>query len=556
MLDDLTPPPDGDAMDDSTASIGADPGPTREAYDIPEWVSEVRRLYVEPKTRAKMREEGAGARHRRLSGIRPSRRTAAPATPSVVTPGDVDPQATTAGATPDATSAPSGASARLPLTPALPLPPASAAPVAGVEAPTPGVDDVASPAAPIAPASSTPYSAATPPPPPAGPTSAAPAMDPVPSATSPAAATGAPSANGSEPSSASEPWIPPTWASSRVATDAMPVDHRVGPQAPTATAGGDDPADVPVAGSALARFALSADAAAVDARTEASQAPSEPEPEPELPETLAMPVVVAVETPHAGATAGAAMVPPLEQTPAPAAPVPAAPVPAVPAPAAPVPAVPVPAVPAPAVPAAVAVSSGIEGAAATAPTEQPTSASTAADPGPDLRGAGPGRPHTVPAVHLSWREADSLDLGVPSVDDSSDAIVLEPPSQLVADTRRRSVQRRRTEEAEEAIWAPLEDTEDAGTSPAGEDGGTSSGDDADGSSTRAGSRAAARGSSAGRALSRPVLIAIAVAVLLVLLVVGWLVLGGDGSDGAAGPRGVVSTGAATAAAVHPSVLAT
>ena len=50
----------------------------------------------------------------------------------------------------------------------------------------------------------------------------------------------------------------------------------------------------------------------------------------------------------------------------------------------------------------------------------------------------PGRPSTVPAVTLSWREAESFDIGLPDVEDDDErAIVVEPPSQLVAQRRRR-----------------------------------------------------------------------------------------------------------------------
>ena len=516
-------------MDEPTAWTGggAGPGLSREAYDIPEWVSEVRRLYVEPKTRAKMREEGAGARHRRLPGIRPSRRTAAPpspptpspssSSPSAPTPSDVEPASTTVGPAVAASSDASGHPVGLPLTPAMPLPPIPATAVP--------------PAAQAA-------SAATPDPAPApGSPRPVPATDHAPAASEPAPAQ-APSDNGSGPSTVSQPWIPPTWASSRGAATTEPVAHHASPQVPTAT--DDGPVDVPGAGSALARFALDADTAAQHAAAGPSRAPfeaeaqpkhepepkagaepqpqAEPQAEPDLPQTLTMPAV-------------------------------------------------------PAVPVGVGV----------APVPAPTEGAAPAEPPPDLRGAGPGRPHTVPAVHLSWREADSLDLGVPSVDDSSDAIVLEPPSQLVADTRRRSPQRRRAEAAEEAIWTPVDEGGSPGTphaaasTPSGDipaappgDGPAApargapaaatehapTGDDTGMSATRSAARAAARGSSPGRTLSRPVLIAIAVALLLVLLVVGWLVLGRDGSDGAAGSGVVVSTtGASAAPAAHPFAMA-
>ena len=49
----------------------------------------------------------------------------------------------------------------------------------------------------------------------------------------------------------------------------------------------------------------------------------------------------------------------------------------------------------------------------------------------------PGRPRTVPPVTLSWREAESFEIGVPGVEDSEGAIVVEAPSQLVAQRRGR-----------------------------------------------------------------------------------------------------------------------
>lgn len=477
MPDDLTPPRDGDAVNEPTPPAGAEPGPSREAYDIPEWVSEVRRLYVEPKTRAKIREESAGARHRRLSGIRPSRRTAAPTSPPAPT---TPPAAPAAEADPVVTAA-----------------------SAAVTSSTPSGEPVSSPHAIATPATT---DAAVP----------APAAGRETPATEPAATDS--TANGSGTSTVSEPWIPPTWGSARVAADTGPVDHHASSGVPATT--DDDRADVAVAGSALARFALSADAAAVDARTEPREVKPEPEADAEPQRTLTMPVVVPAAdepSPARGAAEGpAAGVPPLQPVPAP-------------------------------------------------PVEAPVPAPTGQDPPPaasppDLRGAGPGRPHTVPSVNLSWREADSLDLGVPSVADSSDAIVLEPPSQLVADTRRRSAQRRHDEESEK----PVEDAEGAGAAELPPDVPTPAGETADSAATRATTRAASRGAvPAARSRTVPgapgrrvLLVAVAVAVILVLLVVGWLVLGGDGSDGAAAPGGGVTTTARVAPSVHPAALAT
>jgi hypothetical protein len=58
----------------------------------------------------------------------------------------------------------------------------------------------------------------------------------------------------------------------------------------------------------------------------------------------------------------------------------------------------------------------------------------------------PGRPSSVPRVTLSWREAESFDIGLPSVDADQEAIVVEPPSQLVAQSRRRRPEPRVTDE--------------------------------------------------------------------------------------------------------------
>src|SRR4029077_14490294 len=49
----------------------------------------------------------------------------------------------------------------------------------------------------------------------------------------------------------------------------------------------------------------------------------------------------------------------------------------------------------------------------------------------------PERRSTVPPVTLSWREAESFEIGVPGVEDSEGSIVVEAPSQLVAESRRR-----------------------------------------------------------------------------------------------------------------------
>ena len=47
----------------------------------------------------------------------------------------------------------------------------------------------------------------------------------------------------------------------------------------------------------------------------------------------------------------------------------------------------------------------------------------------------PGRPGTVPAVTLSWREAEVFDMSIPEAEADDEAIVVEPPSQVVAESR-------------------------------------------------------------------------------------------------------------------------
>jgi hypothetical protein len=49
----------------------------------------------------------------------------------------------------------------------------------------------------------------------------------------------------------------------------------------------------------------------------------------------------------------------------------------------------------------------------------------------------PGRPDTVPAVTLSWREAEVFDVNIPEAQADEQAIVVDPPSQVVAQSRAR-----------------------------------------------------------------------------------------------------------------------
>ena len=73
--------------------------------DVPEWVSELRRLYVEPKTRAKLRQEGVIAPQKRTLGLpvgRGSRRTTAPA--AVPAPDDTPVETTGSAVAPPLTA--------------------------------------------------------------------------------------------------------------------------------------------------------------------------------------------------------------------------------------------------------------------------------------------------------------------------------------------------------------------------------------------------------------------------------------------------------------------
>ena len=71
-----TPPESG--AEEPGAAGTPQPDDATKSLDVPEWVSEIRRLYVEPKTRAKLRQEGAIAPQKRklgLPGLRGSRRS-------------------------------------------------------------------------------------------------------------------------------------------------------------------------------------------------------------------------------------------------------------------------------------------------------------------------------------------------------------------------------------------------------------------------------------------------------------------------------------------------
>ena len=71
-----TPP--GSGVEEPDAGGTQQPDDATKSLDVPEWVSELRRLYVEPQTRAKLRQEGAIAPQKRklgLPGLRGSRRS-------------------------------------------------------------------------------------------------------------------------------------------------------------------------------------------------------------------------------------------------------------------------------------------------------------------------------------------------------------------------------------------------------------------------------------------------------------------------------------------------
>lgn len=521
MPDEPSPPTDGDAVDESTASDDAARGPTREAIDIPEWVSEVRRLYVEPKTRATLREEGEPSRYRRLTGIRPSRRSA-PAAPDPTTPPTAEVPAPAAPVEPEHLSperlaAAMGIPNPPPLTPAGPTSPSETPGPAVATEPATTSSAVARSAAPDTPLAEvavrdepgTTHSAA---PGSIQDDGAVVVHDPPGSSVTVAPAPG-PATAASSASSLSQPWIPPTWTS---------------PSSSSGRDRGSGTSDAPPepvtpieTGSALARFADSAEARRAEPDAEAEDPVIEPvattaAPSPPPPAAAPPVAVTAVDSePVAAQVVEPTPVEVVEH---------AAPSPVVEVDAAHVP-VPVP-----------VVEVGVEG-------DPVVVAEPVAEPEAPPRDAGPGRPSTVPAVHLSWREADSLHLGVPSVDDSFDAIVLEPPSQLVADTRRRP-QRRRTEDAEDtAIRAPIEAAEHEEIMP---------GDDAHASpSLAADGDAPVRRARLGRGLA-------VVGAVLVLLVVGWLVLRSTDSDSAApGMRpGLTVSEAASASGPGPRLLTT
>ncbi len=86
MPDDESGQPRSRSPRDFGAGRGINPAAEQSSdpYDVPEWVSEFRRLYVEPKTRAALRDE-ASRWHRHRPGGGPSRPEGADATPPALT---------------------------------------------------------------------------------------------------------------------------------------------------------------------------------------------------------------------------------------------------------------------------------------------------------------------------------------------------------------------------------------------------------------------------------------------------------------------------------------
>jgi hypothetical protein len=133
----------------------------------------------------------------------------------------------------------------------------------------------------------------------------------------------------------------------------------------------------------------------------------------------------------------------------------------------------------------------------------------------------PGRPSTVPRVTLSWREAESFDIGLPSVDDDQEAIVVEPPSQLVARPRRRRPEPVVTDEDDGDVAGAAEPVEQ-GPADLGQESQPANDGSDDGVAPRSG---------------RLRWILVVVGVLLVVTLLAWYFLLRGSGDGSAAPAG-------------------
>jgi hypothetical protein len=476
---------DGSNLSNGDGNDG--PADGRGSLDVPEWVSELRRLYVEPKTRAKLRQEGAitpQKRRRGLTGGRGSRREDAPATPAPGATGPAVGDAATAG-TPFVPEAVRPA----PLEPANNVP--AAVPVASAAAPTePLVDESGAPYSP--PGASveaevatwlTSYLVAT------GHAGVDEAPDPEPTEPVPEATSGIPAeATSRIPTEATADTAPEVAAGIPTETTAhmpaaaathMPAEAAAHMPAEAAVGVSPEPAigvrvaeAVPVAVEAAPEVAEQLHAAddhsesqprslaelaglsAPDAASEPKRAPAAPAPafvtaqvepgspaepaETASPEPSHAPVpsgvpaastaaAVSAEVGHSepwrAAHEGAGV---LVSTGGDAA-------------------TPNPAVtttperegsPSPDVLDPASGVGGSDGVIAHSPPPDGPAEGTLEEP-PAEQAAVPGRPSTVPAVTLSWREAQSFEIGVPDVEDSEGSIVVEPPSQLVAARRGR-----------------------------------------------------------------------------------------------------------------------
>lgn len=128
-----------------------------------------------------------------------------------------------------------------------------------------------------------------------------------------------------------------------------------------------------------------------------------------------------------------------------------------------------------------------------------------------------------PPVHLSWRQAGSLDFDVPTVDDPDHDILIEAPSQLVAPPRRRHDHSARSahDPAPDPETAAL--TEEAALTAA----------------TRAQMRAAARQESSRGRVGK--WLAVAAVALLVVIAAVWFLVRGTGSRDTAAPAQAATT---------------